>query len=641
MTAAALASLPLVLVVLAAPLERLAGLVDNEYIRTLDVDPEFEAHQPNRAARAVHSGHFVPVKPTELPAPELVLASKEVCEDLLQLDGATCGSDDFVRIFSGADLSDRLPGFGTSWATPYALSIYGSEIIPNGAGPDGNGYGDGRAISIAEVALPPPLAFPPAAAATTSPPMPPMPQMVSRLEIQLKGAGKTPFCRNADGRAVLRSSTREFLASEAMHALGVPTTRALCLVASRVERASRPWYRNLSSAIALGMVTTPQRHGGDVMREERCAITTRVARSFVRVGQIELYGRRARRGDPLGFAQLERLVRHVARREYPNETAADALQGEGGDGGGRLGALVLAMAAAAARRFATLAAEWVRVGYVQSNFNSDNCLVGGATVDYGPFGFLERFDPGWAMWIGGGQHFSFLNQPKAAGANLRQLLHSLEPLLVDDDGDAAARDLERLRRIGRSFDALAEDALNRVWARKLGLPTDGARSLERAAQLWTGCRRLLASHPTDYTIFWRQLADVATAIEDASAATDEALLAPLIPIAFYKPLHEATRREWARWLRWWLTELNAVHGARPETRHSIAEGMRRASPKYIPREWMLAEAYEAAERGDYAAVRTLHDVLRRPYDEQPEVASRFFQRAPDGSDVQGGIGFMS
>ena len=180
-----------------------------------------------------------------------------------------------------------------------------------------------------------------------------------------------------------------------------------------------------------------------------------------------------------------------------------------------------------------------------------------------------------------------------------------------------------------------------MWARKLGLPTDGARSLERAAQLWTGCRRLLASHPTDYTIFWRQLADLATAVEDASVATDAALLAPLIPIAFYKPLHEATRREWARWLRWWLTELNAVHGARPETRHSIAEGMRRASPKYIPREWMLAEAYEAAERGDYAAVRTLHDVLRRPYDEQPEVASRFFQRAPDGSDVQGGIGFRA
>ena len=265
-----------------------------------------------------------------------------------------------------------------------ALSIYGSEIIPNGAGPDGNGYGDGRAISIAEVALPPPLAFRrrcchyiAADAANAADGVAPGDTAQGCRQDAL-----LPQRRRPRGAALLDA---EFLASEAMHALGVPTTRALCLVASRVERASRPWYRNLSSAIALGMVTTPQRHGGDVMREERCAITTRVARSFVRVGQIELYGRRARRGDPLGFAQLERLVRHVARREYPNETAADALQGEGGDGGGRLGALVLAIAAAAARRVATHAAEWVRVGYVQSNFNSDNCLVGGATVDYGPW----------------------------------------------------------------------------------------------------------------------------------------------------------------------------------------------------------------------------------------------------------------
>ena len=167
-----------------------------------------------------------------------------------------------------------------------------------------------------------------------------------------------------------------------MAALGVPTTRALSLIASRVEKAQRPWYRNASAAIAIG-AHTPVRHGGDVMRDEVVAITTRVATSFLRVGQFELYGRRARRGDADGRRQLELLTRHMLRRDYPNETAAAAAEdggggGEtaGGDGGGGgaddgngersadtrapLQPLVLAMARAASRRFAHLAAEWVR-----------------------------------------------------------------------------------------------------------------------------------------------------------------------------------------------------------------------------------------------------------------------------------------
>ena len=190
-------------------LDCLSARVDNSWIDQLEPDPE--ARPPNKQAREVHSGHYVIVKPTPLPRPYLIACSPAVLE-LLEIAAEECTPDTpFVRLFAG-DV-DAVAGFEQTWATPYALSIYGSEVQPNGAGPTGNGYGDGRAVSIAEV----------------------LTSAGARWELQLKGAGKTPFCRNADGRAVLRSSVREYLASEAMHHMGVATTRALSLVGSADE----------------------------------------------------------------------------------------------------------------------------------------------------------------------------------------------------------------------------------------------------------------------------------------------------------------------------------------------------------------------------------------------------------------------
>ena len=175
----------------------LGAFVDNEYLRVMEPDPDHERHTPNRQPREVESGHFVPVRPTELPSPELVVVSTEVC-GLLGMTQSTCSSSMFVKLFSGGDLSRAIPGFATSWATPYALSIFGTVVDPNGAGPRGYGYGDGRAISIAEVYVDGSGG-----------------SMSKHWELQLKGAGRTPFCRGADGRAVLRSSSREFLVCEA------------------------------------------------------------------------------------------------------------------------------------------------------------------------------------------------------------------------------------------------------------------------------------------------------------------------------------------------------------------------------------------------------------------------------------------
>ena len=289
----------------------------------------------------------------------------------LGIDPAAAAIDpNFLRVFSG-DLAAPPAGFESrGWATPYALSIYGTPQQPNGAGFHGYGYGDGRAISIAEVLLP----------------------RGGRMELQLKGGGRTPFSRGADGAAVLRSSVREFLASEAMFALGVPTTRALSLIASSDEVVMRPWY---SPAAADGV-----KHGGDVMQENKRAITTRVAPSFLRVGQFELYGRRAARGEAVGLEELELLARHALAREYPEQVDQAA--------GAPLQPQLLGMLREASGRLAHLATQWLRVGYVQSNFNSDNCLVGGHTMDYGPFGFLEKYDPRWGMWIGSGDRAFFI-----------------------------------------------------------------------------------------------------------------------------------------------------------------------------------------------------------------------------------------
>ena len=183
-------------------LDELASRLDNSYIRELRPDPEQELHTPNRLPREVGSGHFVQVEPTRLPMPYLVACSNEVLE-MLGLSEEVCHSQQFARTFSG-DL--RAVGFETSWATPYALSIYGQETQPNGAGRRGYGYGDGRAISIGEVLL----------------------DSGGRWELQLKGSGRTPFCRGADGRAVLRSSAREFIASEAMWGSRNPTAPLPC-----------------------------------------------------------------------------------------------------------------------------------------------------------------------------------------------------------------------------------------------------------------------------------------------------------------------------------------------------------------------------------------------------------------------------
>lgn len=588
-------------------LEQFRSRADHSWLNDLVVDPETEKCQPNKTSRQVRSGHYVLVKPTALPRPRFVTFSPLMAAEL-GLSEAACRTEEFLRFFSG-DV-DALPGL-RSWATPYALSIFGKEMNENCPFKNGNGYGDGRALSVGEVVV-----------------------NGQRWEMQLKGGGTTPFCRGADGRAVLRSSVREFLASEAMHCMGVSTTRALSLVLSEEETVQRPWYSDQLRPVvdeaylakvapqfadapeelkrmALAQIKSQMRNP-DKLQVEKCAITCRVAPSFLRVGHVELHGRRAHRGGKQELEHLELIVKHLLKREYADvdDPSAD------------LQSRILRMIGEFAKRLSKLMADWLRVGYCQGNFNSDNCLAAGRTMDYGPFGFIEKYEPLWNMWVGGGEHFAFMNQPQAAQRNFFSFVKAVSPLL----DQAGAKEAQALVN---GFMNVCERACDDMWRRKMGLQSADAQSKE----LFEALEELMSKSSVDYTIFWRQLAELPGTGADAS---DTSLLAPLQE-AFYAKLSEPLVGEWGKWLRRWLTRLKEE--GRPPA--EAAALMRQTSPKYIPREWMLVEAYNAADRGDYSVLQELYTLFSHPFDEQPQFEGRYYRRAPENACQQPGTAFMS
>lgn len=554
----------------ACPLEALRQLVDFSFTTRLHADPEAKPDGHDHRPRQVRSGHYVPVTPSPIASPEYVSHSPGLFREL-GLPGELARDARFRRIFSG-DLSVAPAPFRpVGWATGYALSIYGTEYTQQCPFKTGNGYGDGRAISIAEVVAD-----------------------GKRWELQLKGGGPTPYCRGGDGRAVLRSSVREFLAQEYMHALGVPTSRSLCLFASASETVMRPWYAPGSRS-----------YEPDVMKAHRVAISTRVAPSFLRVGQLELFGRRARgKAHPRAREELAMIVAHAIEREYPRDIDRTRPFGE----------QVVELALRFRGRLTALVADWIRVGYCQGNFNSDNCALGGFTLDYGPFGFCEAFDPWFQPWTGGGKHFSFFNQPAAAEANFHMLCGTLRLLIDDEPGLASSLDDVR-----QGFAAEMRLLLEGMWAGKLGLARfDG----ELCEELFA----LMQQSRADYTLFFRALCG----LPSAAAALDT---------TFYADRSESLRARWQSWLDRWNQAIRAGGGRDLD---ALCSDMRRTNPRYAWREWLVASAYEDAENGDYAKVRGLQSLFCDPYvDQYGALAAEADQKRPPHLDGLGGVSHFS
>jgi len=580
----------------------------------------------NQTRRPVFNGHYVLVPPTGLTDPQLLLVSSSVGQDLLGFTAADLESPAFVQYVSGNLPPDGVP----SWATPYALSIMGTRYTSNCPYGTGHGYGDGRALSIGEF---------------------------RNHELQLKGAGPTPLCRGADGRAVLRSSIREFLASEAMHALGIGTTRALSLVVSTSDQVGRPWY-SPQAQLALPAEDDPrlaeytpaerkqilaqlrtQKADPNVMVSEPCAIACRVSPSFVRIGHLDLFARRVlqlqERGDTAvrdsrEYQELEAMVWHACYREFRDEAYTPFHPSKNLAAAGRK------LLELSADRLSTMVAEWLRVGFAQGNFNADNCLVGGRTMDYGPFGFMEEYSPDFAKWTGSGKHFGFLNQPQAGVVNYQVLVESVVLVLADNSKEQD----QLMNEIMDEAIPLFRRKVEQVFRRKLGFPT--VEENELADQVWDDLRPLLQLNRVDWTLFWRQLTKVAEehSLDDEEDPDYEAMMVVLEGTGdsspFYEPLSTEARDSFVAWLEAWRTALVQAQD------DDVVQRMRLANPKYVLREWMLKQAYNDAKEGDMTELQHSYELIQRPYQEGTSVeTSHYYRRTPDDEYLVGGTAFMS
>jgi uncharacterized protein YdiU (UPF0061 family) len=555
-----------------ATLNELAKLTSYSLLDTLDCDPDAKANGIDHEPRQVFSGHYVPVTPTPIKDPEYVAHSNHFFRELGFAD-SLAKSPDFIQMFSGNISQVPAPIRKIGWASGYALSIYGTEYVQQCPFQTGNGYGDGRAVSVLEAVI-----------------------KGQRWEMQLKGAGRTPYCRGADGRAVLRSSIREFLAQEHMHSLGVPSSRSLSLFVSKTQKVKRPWYSPGSRS-----------KDPDRLISEAVAISTRVAPSFIRVGQLELFGRRARKNEhPNAMKELEKIVLHLIDREYADVIDINLNTCE----------KVVLLAHVFRSRLTSLIANWIRVGFCQGNFNSDNCAAGGFTLDYGPYGFCDEFNPHYQSWTGGGHHYSFMNQPVAAQRNFQMFCTALRPLLASHQDS-----LRQLDEIQSDFATVMQNKMQVMWAAKLGLNT-----FDKG--LFSELETLMSQTPVDYTIFFREL----------STVPDD--IAPLKK-SFYKNADEMDKY-WSQWLTKWKSLISSANVASPRSREELSRQMKLVNPKYNLREWFVVPAYQQAAAGNYSLLRELQEVMTQPYAEQSDdLQQKYYRLKPFEYFEVGGLSYYS
>jgi len=389
-------------------------------------------------------------------------------------------------------------------------------------------------------------------------------QAGQRWEMQLKGAGPTPYSRHADGRAVLRSSIREFLCSEAMHHLGVPTTRALSLISTGDPVERDMFYDGRSE-------------------EEAGAIVCRIAPSFTRFGHFELL---AARGEK---ALLAQLVDFTIRRDFPELTW-------GADTGG--GERLARWFTEVCRRTALLMVHWLRVGFVHGVMNTDNMSILGLTIDYGPYGWMDNFDPGWTpnTTDASGKRYCFGRQSEIARWNLERLADALCLLLPKSASLATALEV---------FDETYEREVVNMFASKFGFKV----WQEKDADLINDVFDLLLRAEVDMTDFFRQLACIDVG---QTGSTENAL--EILHSAFYREdLRAQFMPEFSSWLQRYAARLAEDEQTAAERR----ERMNRVNPRFVLRNYLAQQAIERAEQGDPSGVHELLEVLRRPYDEQP------------------------
>ena len=514
-------------------------LVDSRFIAALPADPEL-----TNFTRQVESACYSFVTPTPVAAPKLVAWSQEVAS-LLEIANPADASGVEAELLAGNRVAEH--------ARPFA-ACYGGHQFGSWAGQ----LGDGRAISLGDIQGSDGNAY----------------------EIQLKGAGPTPYSRRGDGRAVLRSSIREFVCSEAMFALGVPTTRALSLVETGDEIVRDMFYDGNAQL-------------------ERGAIVARVAPSFLRFGNYEIF---ASRND---LDTLRTLVTFTLDNYFSD------LQGD-------FEAKICQMFARVCESTAHLIVEWMRVGFVHGVMNTDNLSILGLTIDYGPYGWLDVYDPKFTpnTTDASTKRYRFGNQPQIGQWNLARLGSALA-LLCSNTAP--------LHQSLASYRVSYETQYRAMWGRKIGLTLtpceNGEVPEDEDTALLELLRELLGIHETDYTNFFRCLIDLCE--EASEGAVEQPWLS--IGSAFYgnpKAL-EAIRSRWSAFLAAYLARFQA--DARPASER-IAE-MRRANPWIIPRNYLVHQAVVAAQQGNYEPLNQLLEALAHPYEPRDEF-ERYAEKMP-------------
>ncbi len=499
----------------------------------------------NLASRLTPGVAWSLADPTLVLKPKILAVSAAVA-DLLHVDVASVSRSESVEILTGNRVA---PG-----SKPYAMA-YGGHQFGGWAGQ----LGDGRAIVLGTHT-------------NTS---------GDRFDLQLKGAGRTPYSRRADGRAVLRSSLREFVCSEAMHHLGVPTTRALSLALSG-EGVVRDMFYDGHPATEPG------------------AIVCRVSPSFVRFGHFELP--RANGDVPL----LRSLVDFTIR-EYFHEIDAK-FSGE---------EKVAAFLNEVAERTARLMSQWMRVGFVHGVMNTDNMSVLGLTLDYGPYGFVEDFDPRFTpnTTDSEGRRYCFGAQPHVALWNVERLAVALSPLFSSEKPLADA-----VAAFAKRFDRETVEML----ARKFGF--DAIRD-EADDVLVQDAFALMQRAELDFTIFFRALA-----LLDAESPRVEVLA----PAAYRDEVFAACRADLEAWLARYASRVAKNQGSALDRRRS----MNATNPSVVFRNYLAQEAIDDVMGGSTTKLESLMRAFERPYDdgeEQRAIASR----RPEWARVRAGCSMLS
>ncbi len=493
-------------------------------------------------SRQVHKACYSFANARKPANPSMVHYSSEL---LNELGLKIADENEFLQVVSGAK---SFPNF-----QPYAM-CYGGHQFGNWAGQ----LGDGRAMNIADIKV------------NDSP-----------MQLQLKGAGPTPYSRGSDGLAVLRSSIREYLCSEAMHHLGVPTTRALSLVKTG------------------DLVTRDMLYNGNP-KDEQGAIVCRVAPSFIRFGNFQIF---ASRGEK---EELNQLVDYTLKHYFSHLGASSK-------------ETYIAFFQEVADRTCDMIVHWQRVGFVHGVMNTDNLSILGLTIDYGPYGWLEDYNPVWTPNTTDAQQhrYRFGNQPYIGLWNLAQLGNALYPLI----GEAPP-----LQAVLDSYRARYTSKYHQMMANKIGLfqPDEVSESFMESLT------DLMTKSEVDMTIFFRELSNGTVnvfsgfqeIIKQTSYLEPDELMG-MLP-------------EWKKWHLEWLKYVNK-EGAEIENRLSK---MRSVNPKYVLRNYMAQVAIDAAEQGDYTVLNELYDLLKNPYDEQPKF-EKWYAKRPNWAKHKVGCSMLS